>query len=557
MYDDFVDDYAPPAYDPVASVRAAHSIPHFDNTFTIVDSSFNVLEGGSINSTYLLGVMSMPICIMVIGVLSIIIYQLCLCFRFCCQCCCRTCNAYHPMIVPENDKSIFCVRLLRHRPLLMAFFWICLIFAAVANFCMYIGHTNIAKAFHTGGNSLTALADVLYNVDDATAGLVASANGMYDLMNSQTCDQFFSSDDDASEQLSIFNTSSQHVGGVIGNFPSKIDDARDTFVSYQGMTDLVLFIYFAFILFIILLHVLLTCCRSKAFLNFLIAFTELVVLTLTLVAGVEMIVVVLLGDFCMAPADSTISLILGNASGNNLLTYYLKCEGTNLFIAPLENSTIALYDLNATVYRQVEDARAASSNATLGQACLTSFESNIVSVVGAVTNISHSIQCQPVYNVWNLAINESLCNYAFTGFFTVWLCHLLTAGMLYFVLIAVTWFHEFYKADRVHVLEPPVQTTAELEAGGAEYGGKVEMVTVPPAQVVYANSVNNHIHDPREGNGHATTGMEMNDAKQFDIPPDRIEYASTGADLRNANLVPVGVAAVKHGEVEYDEDSSV
>jgi hypothetical protein len=293
--DDYlIDDYVPPAYTPVGTVRAAHGIPHFDQGFNSVSNKFDVLDdSGAINTTYLLSCMSMPICIIVIGVLSLIIYQLVLCFRCCCQHCCKHCVSKDHMVIPDGDKSSFCWRMSRHRPVLMTLYWLSLIGALIANYCMYIGRVYVDRAYSSGYDSLTALAAVFNNALTATEGLFHSAGNMVNLLNSQQCSAVFSgSDDTASGQVNSFNSSADSIGGFIGSLPEKIEDARDQFASYQGTTDEVLYIYFAFIVFLILLNVLLTLCRSKAYLNFLIAFTELIVLTLTIIAGVEMIVVV-------------------------------------------------------------------------------------------------------------------------------------------------------------------------------------------------------------------------------------------------------------------------
>lgn len=527
-----MDDYVPPQYTPVALVKAAHNIPHFDKTFSASDSSFAIYDNGNINQTYLIGVLMFPCVIMVLGILSIIIYQLTLCFRFCCQCCCKTCNSFQPMMTAPDDKTMFCCRIAKYKPVLIGFFYLSLVCAVASNFCMYMGHNYLDKSFSSGYDSLIALADVMNNVITSTNGLIANSNEMSAMLDSQACSEVFDSNDDANAKLSNFNSSSSGISGVVGSYPHKIEHAADIFIQYRGQMNEVLYIYFGFILFVILLHVVLTCCRSKVFLNILIAFTELIVLTLTIVAGLEMVLVMLFGDFCMDPATNAINIITGssgsgdddgssssgsgssgssgNSSSTNILTYYLQCQGTNQFIDPLHNATSALLTFNDTVYAQVQSARAAANNQSLGTVCLREFQSSIVDVIGSLGNITRSVECKPVYEVWDMAVNTSFCNYAFSGIFTVWLAHLITAGFLYFMLIEVSWFHELYHADKVQVHMEPVPADAAAaddkiqygEPGGRD-GGDIEMAqVVAPLAVEYHNQQQQHEHEHEHDVGH-------------------------------------------------------
>jgi hypothetical protein len=229
---------------------------------------------------------------------------------------------------------------------------------------------------------------------------------------------------------------------------------------------------------------------------------------------------VILGDFCMQPADSIINVLDFSGNGSSLLSYYLKCEGKSKFAAPLVNATHAVRAFNLTVYQQVQSARNTYHNQSLGQACLDGFSATIDETLISLANITHSLQCQPIYNVFNMAVNESLCSNAFTGFFSVWLCHLLTAGFLYFVLMEVSFFHDMYKADQTPVAPSPV----DAEAVATDDKAQFEMVTPmqAPQQIIYVNQdfVSSSSSSPQHQHHHQHHHHEHNNVQIAHVAGD-------------------------------------
>ena len=374
----FDDDYSPEVYKPVPQVVAAHNIPHLTQSLSSADNTFKFYDSsGSLNNEYFMSTAGLPIIIIVLGVLSILIYQLTLCMRCCCLCCCNCCKIPTVANKPDEKGGIFWTKTFRHYPKLMTCFHIALVAAFVADFCIYFGNGYLTKAFHEGGDAMESLAKVFSDVVSAGDGLVDAADALSAALVSPSCSAIYSQNNaELSDQVGSFRSSSGKLTDVVGSFPDKILDARHTFLSYGPKKDQILFLYFAFILFFLLCFLVVPCCGSKWALNTLIFFTELVIITLVIISGVEMVLVILLGDFCMSPADSVLS-ILNNGSSTDLLSYYLKCEGENEFFKPLNNATTAVTSFNGTMYDTVADIRTQTGNNTLGEVCLQTIETQV------------------------------------------------------------------------------------------------------------------------------------------------------------------------------------
>jgi hypothetical protein len=70
----------------------------------------------------------------------------------------------------------------------------------------------------------------------------------------------------------------------------------------------------------------------------------------------------------------------------------------------------------------------------------------IANVSYTVNDLVGIISCGPISNVYDEAVNQSICDSFYNGIFVMCITHFLTAGCLYFILMVVSLFHNIYAA---------------------------------------------------------------------------------------------------------------
>ncbi len=281
-------------YVPNYLVTMAHKIPHLTQQLSSSLEPFPI-DGFSLagSTSYLTSIAIFPAIIIVAGVLSVIIFQLVLVSRFCCQKCCKCCDDRKKR-EHEDPNCCFCWNISKNNPITIAFFYIFLVLAICANNLMFLGNNSMTTSIHDMGAALGSLANIFDNIAGLSSNLQASGKGILVSLNSTSCISFKNSTGSGLQHaMTTFVSSSGSMGSFVGGLPQTLRTNRDLIVSVGGpMKDQVVFIYYGIIFFVGLMFAVSTCCRSKAFLNIWVVLAELIVLTLTIMAGIEMVVVV-------------------------------------------------------------------------------------------------------------------------------------------------------------------------------------------------------------------------------------------------------------------------
>jgi hypothetical protein len=273
-------------YTPNELVRAGYHIPHLTNQLGASPLTFESVTDDP--ETYVMSILVFPILLVVVGVVSILIYQLVLMCKCCCKCCCKK------EVIPQVDHGgMFISTITKNNPVTMSFFFIFIVFATIANFCVFKSNGYFSNSIEQSVNAMEDLASIFTDIKGVGTSLVNVGLEMNSTLRSTNCsdvDSLFG--DSVNTEINSFIYYSDMVVSTVGGFPSTINDAKDTFNNYAQKKNLVVYIYFAVICGVIFLLFQSACCRSKIYLNFTILLTEIVVLTLTIVAGAELIVVV-------------------------------------------------------------------------------------------------------------------------------------------------------------------------------------------------------------------------------------------------------------------------
>ena len=123
----------------------------------------------------------------------------------------------------------------------------------------------------------------------------------------------------------------------------------------------------------------------------------------------------------------------------NILNYYLTCEGTNPFQANIQNSTIYTNQVKAELTQLVTLIPACNLDVNIQQ----SFH-YIDNINLDLFNLVDETQCGTIYNVFNTAINQGLCNYIFTGYYALWITQFVTSGCFFFVMCYSSVLYQYF-----------------------------------------------------------------------------------------------------------------
>jgi hypothetical protein len=286
------------SYTPNSLVRAGYHIPRLTEQLQAANDDFSNIKDDS--TSYLISIITFPLIIIAAGILAIIIYQLALCFKWCCHCCCKGCQRKEVGPQPLHD-GIYMNSITKNNPVTMSFFYILVVFALIANACIYKSNSYFSNSVTEASNSMTSLSDLFTSIADLGEDLVAVGNEMIAIIDSTQCAAIYTvADPDLEGDVSTFISYASEVNTTVGTFPTTIDSYNTEFTTYADKKDIVVYCYFAVITFIIFMLFFTACCKSKMYLNFTIIWVELIVLTLSIVAGLELIVTV---------SSSTISAI--------------------------------------------------------------------------------------------------------------------------------------------------------------------------------------------------------------------------------------------------------
>ena len=275
------------AYEPSLAVKLAHSIPRIgastsgevqtDSTpFITIDDPLG----------YISTLLGFPILLLVVGLISVILFQIVLC----CRCICKKWKCCQ-----VSDKS--------YKANYICFF-VFIVIAIVADNMQYFGNTYLTLGVKEAMRGTLGISEVFVILDgiavmigghggDIDELIVAGHIGDEDLEycnSSLGVNELF-----LNMQLSanILKNASVTLHEVMVEVPDKLSMASDNMELYAiNQKDLVMYCFYGVILFNLILLIIAGAVRSKVFTQIMIALAEIIVFLLTIICCVEMVIVV-------------------------------------------------------------------------------------------------------------------------------------------------------------------------------------------------------------------------------------------------------------------------
>ena len=273
-------------YTPSSNVQAAHRIPH---RFHLGDEGLTIRE-------YLISVAEFPIIIAGLGILSVVIFQLIMCCRWCCKRCCL--NTYMKICKCREQSlamnfPIDVVREEKKNIIATVFFVVFVVFVLISDFCVFKGHDLLIKSMNKFGDSLVLLSDIFEAISAAAALMSSTASSVSTTITKSCSFLPAGTTSSLSSSTKLFSSAANDISSTTGNLPNTFHNLRDIIVG-RGVSSIntVVYVYFAVIMFFVILFGVARFLKSRWTMLPTVILTEIVVVTLTLIACFEMVLIV-------------------------------------------------------------------------------------------------------------------------------------------------------------------------------------------------------------------------------------------------------------------------
>lgn len=450
--------FVPPAYKPSTEVMSIHNFPRMnyettalseDNEWALT-SDFSQIDLNTTNivlKNYIIGLITLPVLWIIIGVASIILFQ----FFITCRCLCR-CLKCAPN---EDDIASSPEKVIKSRNRMVWGFKLFLLLMIAGDVLLYFGNTS----FETGTANIIKSANLLKTI---FLGLIVETKAMIanlTILQTQTqlvatggCDgttENFSGSKfptgiapAIASMTSAFNSILSLVDQVPKLLDTVIDNSDKFGNTYRQMG---LYALAGFVVLVALIFYIGYFCASKVILFFGVFLGEVTCLVGTIFGGLFLVIISLYADLCVDPSKNLGAM--SPDSTKDMLAYFSTCVGTDPFDKPLTDATTAMNDFTSSINPMQGDCLPDNWTALLDAS------SDIVASFGA---INVQTDCEPLYKVYDTFVNQAICNNAFAGFYNVWLSICCSSIMLFFLMIFTSVMWQYFgvswklRPDNVH-----------------------------------------------------------------------------------------------------------
>jgi len=483
-------------YRPSEAVLQAHAIPHLSpKTLTAQAATFDPTS-----SSYLYSLLPLPVIIGGVGLISVLLFLigiglrlLLLCgkaiIRKCCYCipgaehchifrCCKCCKKHGGIEKHKGDEAAsssseeeeeeeeqaeakggccygkgcckkvdevlttHSTKLREHnktRCHIMYTYAVLLVFVVIADGCVFIGSNELTKAMSSLVDAVHIVIAIFTDVVAATVQMLADIKAISLDLVTAPCNPFVpqSALDSITDYLNVLTLASNDIK----SFASPIIDSLESFIHYvQGTLlptkDFFIYCFFAGLAFIALVFGLGEYFQSRLLMRFSLLLSAAIVLGLTCVCTLAMVLVMVLGDFCVNPALNILSLIDNKSSLlYRELSYFITCQGKNPFQSSLDTAA------------QTNDALCSTVNSFapyVSPSCITELQLSTTSFSKSTSKIASLLECHGIYSFFDKAINEALCTSGFLGFYDLWITFFVCSSLLFFAMVAAYVFYTWY-----------------------------------------------------------------------------------------------------------------
>lgn len=427
-------------YKPSADVESAHNIPHVYRGAQVSDPQI----GQPDFRTYVETLITTPIVFLVLGILSVLIYQFILFTRCCCKCSKWTPDQKDVDAKPYfGDRVKWAAKTVSRRRWYSAFFLFFVAFVFFSIHGLWLGYAKLKQGALSSISNIEDLKTIFTTTTSAASAIQLDGQSAYDEINNLQL-SCFGNQQSVKDSLLAFASGIKTAGsalyGLTKGIPDDLQIGQDYITMYMiDALRLAVAIYYAVIFFFGLIYILgAFCLKSRCAMWVSIGFTEIIVIILTIICVIEMILVMLLGDFCMDPTGYILQIFPAGSSLRDIMAYYTQCTGTN----PFEDDIDSAQENAQDAIDQIVTLSAYSCNFNAVQSALSDVVNTQVDIISG-----ELIDCAPLANIYTGIMNDSICGSLFSGFFTVWVASFLTSACLFFSMCFAAILYQYFPPE--------------------------------------------------------------------------------------------------------------
>lgn len=442
-------------YSPSNEVKQAHNIPRIDYTKGGISEydSFNFTSTsevtGSKGQNYLMGVVTLPIILIGLAVVSLFFFNFLICCRFCCKC--LRCAPSEEDINEHPEKVV------KARNRVIFFFFFFMFVCLFADHMIYYGNTQLDLGAYDLIDAADELNDVFYNLGDSldwTSGNSTLVNNQLDNSDCLKDTTYVSGDlatakTDLQSGLTTLTDAIGSLSDMIDPMPTQIDRLKDAIEQYMVVyKTYVLFCSYAAIVALMFLYTIGVVLQSECILVILILASEGIVLVMSILCGIMMIFITFTADICMDPTEKFANLAPGSLK--DVVLYFGECSVANPYSSSISSASSAMNEMSTAISAigpLCYDVYALSSNTVDYRDEIGDWYdagNNTLAISDSIDKLNTDLDCPTLQSIYHLLINESLCTNLFGGFYKFWVSEYVVSGMLFFVMIMASVIYHYF-----------------------------------------------------------------------------------------------------------------
>jgi len=266
------------------AVKAGHNIPHLTEKFQLRSNTFEI------SSDYFISISFIPLIILVVGILSLIIYILSLISRLCFPSCRCDPNLVDVSKLTDQQYNKWAIKSLKRKKTLVVLFIVALFMIIIPDHIILYSNSILTKGIKDTGDSLTLLSNIFDTIATSAQNIEYDLTDIIDVLDYTNCQYI---NQTVYDQIDTANSATNSIYKSIHNIAKDIKDSKKTLIKYGvNKKDLVIYIFYAFIMLVGLLFIISIGMRSKSISYVSITIAVPIILLLTIICSAQMIAVV-------------------------------------------------------------------------------------------------------------------------------------------------------------------------------------------------------------------------------------------------------------------------
>ena len=427
-------------FTPNEAVVDSHSIPHLiydDGRLSEGPNSFDLRAvNGSVQnilapSGYLTALVPFPTLITGLGLFSILLFQFCVCLR-CCRCCSFLKQAPDQEMITLDPLIVY-----RRKRMLKAFFCFFLFVVLLASHSLWLANKDLDDSIVSMGASVDSLLNIFTTLQQAGEKMETDFDLAYNKIDeNRYC---YTSPDYLLAQAVVGKAAASGITSLSSPLVPLLSQGSTQVV--ENGTKVKLYLVAALYALAMALMIALGSSmffRCKRVLQFFMVFTGLLLLLLTVVSGVETVVAMILGDFCMDPIKSLTDLTTSTYA-TDVINFYGRCDGTasNPFSGDVSNVDTAMNKLNTEFHSDSPGCDAVYTGVT--EYYKDALGVQLVLVTNQVT------QCESLHKVIDEFLLTGVCTLGVQGFFKLYVQQYIIQLGLFLCLVVGSVLYQYFE----------------------------------------------------------------------------------------------------------------